>query len=123
MMRRSVIRPRSRSTARTRASTGPWALIATGAIDDFTRPLAWPRRWKNVTPIGFANTVPYAYYKVMVTAVRTKTSANSMQVAEIELLGSVAEGTGPVVVWVTFHAADNAPTARGGHGRLHRGPG
>jgi hypothetical protein len=89
---------------------GPWALIAKGAIDDFTRPLAWPRRWKNVTPIGFANAVPYTNYKVAVTGVRGP-NANSMQVAEIELLGAVAEGTGPVVFWVTFHAADNAPSA------------
>jgi hypothetical protein len=90
---------------------GPWALIAKGNIDDFTRPLAWPRRWKNVTPIGFANAVPYANYKVAVTAVRNPVSANSMQVAEVELLGFVAEATGPVVFWVTFHPADNAPTA------------
>ncbi len=89
---------------------GPWALIAEGAIDDFARPIAWPRFTKNVTPIGFANSVPYAHYKVMVTAVRAPGSANSMQVAEVELLGTVAEAAGPIVVWVSFHAADDAPS-------------
>ncbi len=89
---------------------GPWALIAKGAIDDFSRPVAWPRRWKNVTPLGFANAIPYTNYKVAFPAVRGP-NANSMQIAEIELLGTVAEGEGPVVFWVTFHAADNAPSA------------
>ncbi|NLH40720.1 MAG: hypothetical protein GX448_02680 [Planctomycetes bacterium] len=89
---------------------GPWALIAKGPIDDFSRPTVWPRRWKSVTPIGFANTVPYTNYKVAFTAVRGP-NANSMQIAEIELLGTVAAGTGPVVFWVTFHPADDAPTA------------
>ncbi|HON92286.1 MAG TPA: PA14 domain-containing protein [Sedimentisphaerales bacterium] len=89
---------------------GPWALIAKGAIDDFSRPIAWPRRWKNVTPIGFANAIPYTTYKVVFTAVRGP-NANSMQIAEIELLGTVAENEGPVIFWVTFHPADNAPTA------------
>jgi len=88
---------------------GPWTLIAKGAIDDFSRPLAWPRLWKNVTPIGFANTTPYANYKVAVTAVRGP-NANSMQIAEIELLGVVADVPAAKIVWVSFHGTD-APSA------------
>ena len=70
---------------------GPWTLIAEGAIDDFARPIAWPRFTKNVTPIGFANAMPFANYKVLVTEVRNAGSANSMQIGEIELLGVVVE--------------------------------
>jgi hypothetical protein len=68
---------------------GPWKLIAKGAVDDFARPLAWPRFTKNVTPIGFANSTPYANYKVMITALRVAT-AGMTQVAEVELLGVAA---------------------------------
>ncbi|MEN6576633.1 MAG: PA14 domain-containing protein [Phycisphaerales bacterium] len=89
-----------------------WELIASGAIVDFTQTAAWPRFTKNTTPIEFPNTVAYAQYKVMVTAVRAASSANSMQVAEIELLGLAApEPEKPVVLWVSFHGADDAPSA------------
>jgi hypothetical protein len=90
---------------------GPWALIAKGAVDDFSRPIEWPRLTKGVTPIGFANTMPYTNYKVVFTGLRNFTAANSMQIAEVELLGTVAPA-GPVVVWVSFHAAaDDTPSA------------
>ncbi|MEN6427483.1 MAG: PA14 domain-containing protein [Phycisphaerales bacterium] len=89
-----------------------WELIASGAIVDFTQTAAWPRFTKNTTPIEFPNTVAYAQYKVMVTAVRAASSANSMQVAEIELLGLAApEPAKPTVLWVSFHGADDAPSA------------
>jgi hypothetical protein len=41
----------------------------------------------NTTPISFDNDVAYKYYQVMFPAVRDAASANSMQIAEIELLG------------------------------------
>ena len=66
---------------------GPWTLIAKGAIDDFARPLEWPRRWKTVTPIGFANGAAFAHYKVVFSSLRNFGSANSMQISEVELLG------------------------------------
>jgi hypothetical protein len=89
---------------------GPWALIAKGPVTDFTRGVAWPRLKKTVTPIGFANSVPYLNYKLMFPTVRNAGGANSMQVAEVELLGTLAPATGPVVFWVSFHGADNAPS-------------
>jgi len=69
------------------AAEGPWTLIAWGKIVDFTNPTAWPRFAINATPIGFANDVPYTDYKVMFTAIRNTATANSMQIAEVELLG------------------------------------
>jgi hypothetical protein len=66
---------------------GPWTLIAKGAIDDFARPINWPRNWKGVTPIGFANGAAFAHYKVVFTSLQNLASANSMQIAEVELLG------------------------------------
>jgi FlaG/FlaF family flagellin (archaellin) len=77
---------------------GPWETIASGTIDDFSRGsrdrlaigLDWPRNWKGVTPIGFANTVPFLNYKVQFTSVKRPLVANSMQIAEVELLGATS---------------------------------
>jgi len=71
---------------------GPWTLIAKGTVDDFARLVDWPRRWKTVTPIGFANAQAFAHYKVMFPTVKWLTNGlysapNSMQIAEVELLG------------------------------------
>jgi hypothetical protein len=77
---------------------GPWTPIASGQIDDFDRPNAWPRFTKNVTPIGFENATAYSNYRIMVTEVRNAGSANSMQVAEVELLGVPAEE--PIILGV-----------------------
>jgi len=44
----------------------------------------------NATPISFENDVAYKYYQVMFPTVRDPGSANSMQIAEVELLGEVA---------------------------------
>ncbi len=68
---------------------GPYTLIASGSIADFAGATAWPRQTKNETPIEFANTVAYTHYQLLFTAVRTPASANSMQIAEIELIGTV----------------------------------
>ena len=67
---------------------GPYTLIASGDVVDFAGATAWPRFTKNATPIEFANTVAYAHYQLLFPAVRTPASANSMQIAEIELLGA-----------------------------------
>jgi hypothetical protein len=71
--------------------------------------LDWPRFWKTVTPIGFANAMPFTNYRVVFPTLKRPVTANSMQIAEVELLG-VAAPAGPVVVWVSFHGADNAPS-------------
>jgi len=69
---------------------GPYELIASGDIVDFAGEAAWPRFTKNATPIAFDNDVAYAHYQIMFTTVRNPGSANSMQIAEVELLGVAA---------------------------------
>jgi hypothetical protein len=66
---------------------GPYTLIASGDIVDFSQTAAWPRFTKTETPILFDNDVAYDHYQVLFTAVRTPGSANSMQISEVELLG------------------------------------
>ncbi|MDI6450978.1 discoidin domain-containing protein [Anaerobaca lacustris] len=65
---------------------GPYTLIATGDVPDFAGAAAWPRFTGNATPIEFDNDVAYEHYQLLFTAVRDPGSANSMQIAEIELL-------------------------------------
>ncbi|UCD51302.1 MAG: hypothetical protein JSW27_01460, partial [Phycisphaerales bacterium] len=67
---------------------GPYTLIASGDIVDFAGTAAWPRFTQNVTEIAFDNDVAYAHYQVLFPAVRDPGSANSMQIAEVELLGT-----------------------------------
>jgi hypothetical protein len=64
---------------------GPYELIASGDIVDFAQEEEWPRFTMNATPITFDNGVAYKYYQVMFPAVRDPGSANSMQIAEVEL--------------------------------------
>ncbi len=66
---------------------GPYTLIASGSIVDFAGAAAWPRLTETTTPITFANTTAYKHYQVLFPTVRTPASANSMQIAEIELIG------------------------------------
>jgi hypothetical protein len=61
-------------------------LIASGDIVDFTQEAEWPRFTMNATPISFDNDVAYSYYQIMFPTVRDAASANSMQIAEVELL-------------------------------------
>ncbi len=75
---------------------GPYELIASGDIVDFAQADAWPRFTMNATPISFNNDVAYAHYQVLFPALRDAASANSMQIAEVELLGMPA---GPVAHW------------------------
>ncbi len=67
---------------------GPYTRIADGDVVDFARGTAWPRFTTNATPITFANTTAYAHYQLLLTRVRNAAGANSMQIAEAELLGS-----------------------------------
>jgi hypothetical protein len=65
---------------------GPYTLIASGDIVDFAQEVEWPRFTMNATPITFDNDVAYKYYQLMFPTVRDAASANSMQIAEVELL-------------------------------------
>jgi len=69
---------------------GPYTLIASGDIADFAQATEWPRFTMNETSISFENDTAYDHYQILITAVRDATSANSMQVAEIELIGVLA---------------------------------
>jgi hypothetical protein len=83
---------------------GPYTLIASGTIDDFAGGTAWPRRTINETPIKFANTVEYAHYQLMFPVVRDSGGANSMQIAEIELIAPVFNATEPFPADGAVHA-------------------
>jgi hypothetical protein len=74
---------------------GPWTLIHAGPIVDFAGGTAWPRRTINDTPIRFDNDVAYEHYQLMFPTVRDPGTANSMQIAEIELLAPVFKASAP----------------------------
>lgn len=76
---------------------GPYTLIAEGNIVDFSQSSAWPRFTKNATPILFSNTQSYLYYQLTFPALRNSAAANSVQIAEVELLGIPQGGWPPVV--------------------------
>jgi len=80
---------------------GPYTLIAKGPIVDFDQSAEWPRRTKNETPIQFENTVSYKHYQIMFPSIRDSAGANSMQIAEIELLMRIYTASEPA-------PADNA---------------
>jgi len=69
---------------------GPYTLIVRGNIVDFNRVYEWPRFTKNDTPISFNNNVAYGYYQLIFTAIRGPAGGmiDSMQIAEVELLGA-----------------------------------
>ena len=81
---------------------GPYELIACGDIVDFAQALAWPRFAMNLTPISFVNDTVYAHYQLIFTAIRGPVggSINSMQIAEVELLG-VPAPDGANIILVT----------------------
>jgi alpha-L-fucosidase 2 len=70
--------------------TGPWTAIASGDIADFAGATTWPRLTKGTTPITFENATAYKFYQVMFPACRGP-NQNSMQIAEVELLGVLAK--------------------------------
>jgi len=75
---------------------GPYELIYSGDIVDFSQATEWPRNTKNETPISFDNVVGYAHYQVLFTAIRGPVGGcvNSMQVSEVELLTDVTPPAG-----------------------------
>ncbi len=75
---------------------GPYTLIAAGDVEDLAGAAAWPRLTKGTTPIRFANTAAYRHYQLLFPAVRNAAIANSMQIAEIELLTDVYVATSPI---------------------------
>jgi len=91
---------------------GPYELIAAGDIVDFNQVDAISRFTMNSTAILFENDVAYSYYQVLFPTVRDAAAANSMQIAEIELLGKA-----PTIAWVSYHAGDDEPhSAAADHG-------
>jgi len=63
---------------------GGWTLIASGATGlGATRNATAP-------DITFANTTPYRHYRILFPTVRDAAAANSMQIAEVDLLDSAA---------------------------------
>jgi hypothetical protein len=86
---------------------GPYDLIASGDIVDFIGEAEWPRFTKNETAITFDNAVAYKFYQVLFPTVRDAGNANSMQIAEIELLST----PGPAIIWVTGGYDDNGDGA------------
>ncbi len=68
---------------------GPYTLIASGDIVDFSQHEVWPRHTKTATPIEFENTVAYRYYQIVFPTLRADNDG-LMQIAEVEFLGSVA---------------------------------
>ncbi len=71
---------------------GPYTLIASGDIVDFAQEAEWPRFTMNATPISFENATAYTNYQLLFTAIRGPVggSVNSMQIAEVELIGVIA---------------------------------
>lgn len=76
---------------------GPYTLIAKGQIVDFKEDWGWPRNAKTMTPIVFSNNTAYRYYQVLFPAIRDPADgcANSMQIAEVELLAMTYKATAP----------------------------
>ena len=66
---------------------GPYELIAAGDVVDFIGEVEYPRFTMNETAIEFDNAVAYTYYQILFPTVRDAGGANSMQIAEIELIG------------------------------------
>ncbi|MBN1362276.1 MAG: carbohydrate binding domain-containing protein [Sedimentisphaerales bacterium] len=69
---------------------GPFTLIASGDIVDFAQATAWPRQTINATPIELENATAYSHYQLLFPTVRNAGAANSMQIAEVELIGTLA---------------------------------
>jgi len=79
---------------------GPYTVIATGNIVDFSAATEWPRFTINSTPITFANSTPYDHYQIIFTAIRGPVGdgVNSMQIAEVELLGDILKAYTPTPI-------------------------
>ncbi|HPY50871.1 MAG TPA: discoidin domain-containing protein [Sedimentisphaerales bacterium] len=69
---------------------GPYELIASGDIVDFSQETVWPRFTRTTTPIEFENTVAYKFYQIVFPSLRDGNDGN-MQIAEVELIGTPAQ--------------------------------
>ena len=69
---------------------GPYTLIASGDVVDFAGETEWPRFTKTETPIEFNNTTAYRYYQIVFPTLRGE-AETLMQIAEVELIGTVAQ--------------------------------
>ncbi len=78
-------------------ATGPWIPISSGALALPTGRNVTTSPFSGTTPIdsstdflqtiSFVNAVPYTSYRLIFPTVRDSVAANSMQIAEVELLG------------------------------------
>jgi hypothetical protein len=84
---------------------GPYTLIASGDIIDFSQAEEWPRYTRNETEIRFDNDVPYDHYQLLFTAIRGPVggSVNSMQISEVELLGMTPSAYSPTPTDGAYH--------------------
>jgi hypothetical protein len=84
---------------------GPYTLIASDDIIDFSQVEEWPRYTKNETEIRFDNDVPYDHYQLLFTAIRGSVggSVNSMQISEVELLGMTPSAYSPTPTDGAYH--------------------
>ncbi len=84
---------------------GPYTLIASGDIIDFSQAAEWPRYTINEMEIRFNNDVPYDHYQLLFTAIRGPVggSVNSMQISEVELLGMTLNAYSPTPTDGAYH--------------------
>ena len=84
---------------------GPYELIAEGEIVDFQQAAEWPRFTKNQTPIIFNNSQSFDHYQLIFTAIRGPAggSVNSVQIAEVELLGISSISSDPIPANGSIH--------------------
>jgi hypothetical protein len=67
---------------------GPYELIASGDVVDFAGAAEWPRFTRNETAVEFNNSVAYTHYQIVFPTLRGANEA-LMQIAEVELIGSI----------------------------------
>ncbi|MGE5295761.1 MAG: discoidin domain-containing protein [Solirubrobacterales bacterium] len=79
--------------------SGPWTLIANGTIDQFNQATDYARLTWITTPVPITNKKAYTHYQLLFTELHNRSAANSMQIAEVELLsdGSKAGAAGDPV--------------------------
>ncbi|MFO7775756.1 MAG: LamG-like jellyroll fold domain-containing protein, partial [Candidatus Hydrogenedentota bacterium] len=83
---------------------GPYTLIAEGEIADFNQSDAWERDTWISEPIEIDNDVVFEHYEIIFAEIRDADAANSMQINEIELLGT-PPGVTPIPEELTRGAA------------------
>ena len=88
------------SAAHSAGTSESWTLIGSGAI-------ALPAARNTLGPmVNVANATAYNSYKLIFTGVKNATTANSMQIAEVQFFGDEAAGTPPVLRLESSDSAD-----------------